>query len=130
MLNAYKVRTYITVDDRPKIEVFGIGYGLTGGELPKVIKTKWSFRDCFDKRLPTPSVKTGTTFFGKRPYVEIEYSWCAVDRHYRFNNIIIERHYEPYDISLKELFEDYSAEDCVRYLKERGMSICHFNTTK
>ena len=130
MLKAYKVRTYIAVDDKPKVELFGIGYGLTDEEVPMVVTTVWSFQDCFDKKLPTCNVTTGNTLFRKRPYVEIEYSWSSIDRHYKFNNITIEKHYEPYSITLDELFKEYSADQCMQYLKERGMSICPFNTTK
>ena len=41
MLKAYKVRTYISVNNKPNIEVFQIGYGLTEDELPRVVTTSW-----------------------------------------------------------------------------------------
>lgn len=124
MLKAYKVRTYITIDDKPKKELFRIGYGLADMELPNVVTTICSFQDCFEKEFPTRAIKTDTTFFRKRPYVEIEYAWDQVDRYYNFDSITIERHYEPYEVSLDELFKDYSADECIQYLKERGMTVC------
>lgn len=124
MLNAYKVRTYISIDNKPKKQILRIGYGLTEDELPRVVTTSWSFQDCFDKQLPTPAVKTGTTIFLNRPYVEVEYAWDDVDGYYNFDSITIERHYEPYDVTLNELFDNYSADECIQYLKDRGMTTC------
>ena len=124
MLKAYKVKTYIAVNGKPKEEIFRYDYGLTEEELPRVVTTLWSFKDCFENRVPTSAVKSDTTFFLKRPYVEIEYSWSNIDRYYSFDSITIERHYEPYDITLNELFEDYPADKCIQYLKERGMTAC------
>lgn len=124
MLKAYKVTTYIAVDDKPKREIFQKGYGLTEGELPDVATTICSFQDCFNITLPTGAIQTNKTLFRKRPYVEIEYAWDWHDRYYNFDSITIERHYEPYDVTLNELFEDYSADQCIQYLKDRGMTAC------
>lgn len=124
MLKAYKVRTYISVNNKPKKQIVRIGYGLTEDELPRVVTTSWSFQDCFDNKVPTPAVKTDTTIFRKKPYVEVEYAWDDVDRYYSFDSITIERHYEPYDVTLNELFDNYSADECIQYLKDRGMTTC------
>lgn len=45
MLKAYKVRTYISIDNKPKKELFKIGYGLADMELPNVVTTICSFQD-------------------------------------------------------------------------------------
>ena len=124
MLKAYKVKTYIAVDGKPKREIFQKGYGLTEEELPRVVTTSWSFQDCFNTPLPTGAIQTNTTFFRKRPYVEIEYSWDWRDRYYKFDTLTIERSYEPYNITLNELIKEYSADECIQYLKERGMTAC------
>lgn len=124
MLQAYKVRTYIAVNDQPKKEIWRIGHGLTEDELPRVVTTTFSFQDCLDKPLPTPAIKPRKTFFRKRPYVMIEYDWEYVKYYYNFDSVTIERHYEPYDITLNELFKGYSADQCIQYLKERGITTC------
>ena len=124
MLKAYKVRTYIAVNDQPKKEIWRIGCGLTEDELPRVVTTTFSFQDCFDEQLPTPAIKPCKTFFRKRPYVRVEYDWEDVKYYYDFDSITIERHYEPDDITLNELFKKYSADQCIQYLKERGITTC------
>lgn len=124
MLQAYKVITYIAVNDEPKKEISKVGYGLTEDELPRVVTTTFSFQDCLDKQLPTPAIKTYKTFFRKRSYVGVEYNWDDVKQYYGFASITIERHYEPYNITLNELFEEYSADQCIQYLKERGITTC------
>ena len=45
MLKAYKVKTYIAINDKPKRKIREIGYGLIEDELPRVITTLWSFQD-------------------------------------------------------------------------------------
>jgi hypothetical protein len=124
MLKAYKVKTDISVDDKPMQRVLRIGYGLTEEELPRVATTTWSFQDCLDNKVPTPAVKNDVTLFRNRPYVEIEYEWDHVERYYDFDHLTVERHYEPYEVTLHELLEDFLAEDVIQYLKERGMTAC------
>ena len=124
MLKAYKIRTYIAVNDQPKKEVWKIGYGLTEDEVPRIVTTAFSFQDCFDKQLPTPAITTHKTLIRKKPYVRVEYEWDDAYYYYNFDSISIERHYEPYDITLNELFKRYSAEQVIQYLKERGMTAC------
>lgn len=124
MIQAYRVTTYIAVNDEPKKEYWCDGYGLTEEELPQVITTTYSFQDCFDKQLPTLAIQTNKTSFRKKPYVEVWYDWENVKYYYHFDSITIEKHYEPYDITLDELFKKYSADQCIQYLKERGMTAC------
>ena len=125
MLKAYKVTTYIAVDGKSKREIFQKEYGLFEVELPRVTTTSWSFQDCFNTPPPpTGAIQTDKTLFRKRPYVEIEYSWDWHDRYYNFDSLTIERHYEPYNITLDELIKEYSADQCIQYLKERGMMAC------
>lgn len=122
MLKTYKVKTYIKVDNKSRL--VDISYGLTENELPNVVATTYSFKDCFNTTLPTSIITTDTTLFRKRPYVEIEYNWDYCDRYYSFDSLTIEKHYEPYDITLNELFRQYSADECIQYLKDRGMTTC------
>ena len=124
MLKAYKVRTYIAVNDNPKKEIWRVGYGLTEDELPRIVTTTFSFQDCFDKELPTPAIKTYKTFFRKRPYVSVEYDWEDVKYYYDFDTVTIERQYEPYDITLDALIKCYPADQVIQYLKERGITAC------
>ena len=124
MLQAYKVKTYIAVNDKPKKEIWRIGYGLTEDELPRVVTTTFSFQDCLDKQLPTPAIKAYKTFFRKIPYVRVEYDWEDVKYYYDFDSVTIERRYEPYDITLNELIKGYPADQVIQYLKERGITTC------
>lgn len=125
MLTPYKVYIYISVDDAPKVQVMNIGYGLTDRELPCIITSHWSFQEVLTKQLPTPAITIGTTFFRKRPYVQVEYSWDAVDKYYHFDHITIERHYEPWKYAtLQDIMKMTDAEDFIQYLKERGMTTC------
>ena len=124
MLKAYKVITYIAVDDKPKKEIWKIGCGLIEEELPRVVTTTFSFQDCFEGQLPTPAIKTDKTFFRKRPYIKIEYDWDDVEYYDDFDSITIERHYEPNDITLNELIKGYPADQVIQYLKERGITTC------
>lgn len=125
MLKPYKVYTYISVDGAPKTKIMNVGYGLIDRELPCVITTHWSFQEVLTNELPTSAITIGTTFFRKRPYVKVEYSWDSVNKYYHFDHITIERHYEPWKYAtFKEIIEKTDAEDFIQYLKERGMNTC------
>lgn len=122
MLQACKIKTYIKIDNKSRL--LDISYGLTEGELPNVVATTYSFKDCFNTELPTSYITTDTTLFRKRPYVEIEYDWDYCERYYSFDSLTIEQHYEPYGMTLNELFRQFSADECIQYLKDRGITSC------
>lgn len=128
MLKPYKVYTYISVNGGPKTEVWGVGYGLTDDELPHTVEVSYTFQEALIKKLPTPYVTTGTTFFRKRPYVKISYSWCQEDEYYNFDTITIERRKEPWtNATLKDIHDYSPADQFIQYLKERGITVCVMN---
>ena len=125
MLKPYKVKTYISVNDGPKTEVWSTGYGLTEDELPSIVEVPYTFQEVLTEKLPTPDVTTGTTLFRKRPYVKIEYSWCTSDIYYNFDHITIERRKELWaNATLKDVHDYSPADQFIQYLKERDMSVC------
>jgi hypothetical protein len=128
MLKPYKVNTYVSVNDGPKYEIWSVGYGLTEDELPRVVELSYTFQEALTKKLLTPCVTTGITFFRKRPYVRIEYSWCQSDDYYNFDHITIERRYEPWTkATLKDIHDYTPADQFIQYLKERGITTCPMN---
>lgn len=125
MLKPYKVTTYVSVNGGPKNRMWSVGYGLTEDELPNTVETSYTFQEALTKKLPTPDVKTDTTFFRKRPYVKISYSLFYEDEYYNFDAITIERRKEPWtDATLKDIHDCSTADQFIQYLKERGMTSC------
>ena len=127
MLQAYTVKTYVSINGKPKKEIWNFDYGLTEEELPRIVTTTFSFQDCFDKQLSMQGITTGTTFFRKRPYVRIRYDIDIQLCYYNFDSITIERHYELDDITFNKLLNEYPADQCIQYLKEHGITTCPMN---
>jgi hypothetical protein len=124
MLKAYKVYTYITVDNKYKYEPLRYSIGLTDDFKPKVTTQTYTFQELIDNNAEgIDYVITGKTFFLKIPYIKIQH-WPEDGFHYNFDSITIEKHYVPWNITMNELFEDFSADQCIQYLKDRGITAC------
>lgn len=123
MLKPYRAYYTASIDDNPPRRLSYIGYGLIDKELPCVYIRQWTFQEALEDVLPL-GITTDETFFRKRPYVEVDYSWCDTEKYYNFDRITVERHYEPWNASLKDIMEHSTAEDFIQYLKEQGMNTC------
>ena len=128
ILKPYKVHTYISVNGGPKTKVWSVGYGLTEDELPSTVEASYTFQEALTEEPPTPDITTGTTWFRKRPYVKIEYSWCTADTYYNFDHITIERRKELWaNATLKDVHDYTPADQFIQDLKERGITTCPMN---
>ena len=128
MLKPYKVYTYVSVDDEPKRQLWYAECGLTEDEPSIVIEKSFTFQEALVHKWVTPYITTGTTFFLKRPYVKIEYSWCSEDKYYSFERITLERRVEPWNNpTLKDIHDCSTADQFIQYLKERGITTCPMN---
>jgi hypothetical protein len=128
MLKPYKVYTYVSVNGRPKRQLWSVEYGLTDDELPLVVEKSYTFQEALTRKWVTPHITTGKTFLFKRPYVKIEYSWCSEDEYYNFDHITLERRVEPWtNATLKDIHDYSTADQFIQYLKERGITTCPMN---
>lgn len=126
MLKAYQVRTYVTVNNKNKYELFKNTIGLADDFEPMITKQSYNFAECVEYLTDNniSCLWVDKTLFLQRPYINIKDEWLNVHRYDRFDSITIERHYEPYEITMNELFKTFSADECIQYLKDRGMTTC------
>lgn len=81
----------------------------------------------FLKECPLPGIDCGRTLFRKRPYIQISHSWENYDRYFAKD---IDRisyktvYYEDNSYTIKWLMGHASADVFIKYMKERGMTVC------
>lgn len=128
MLKPYKTKVYVSIDDGPKIDTYGRGYGLTEDDVPSVFSISYTFQEALNAKPLSPDICVGTTLFRKRPYIEVRYDWCDEKRYYNFDKITIERRKEPWrDATLKDVHDYSTADQFIQYLKEHGITTCPMN---
>lgn len=86
-----------------------------------------SFKEvcAFLEECPLPGINCGRTFFRKRPYIEI----CHWDNHERYfekdiSSISYKTVYYEDHCTLKWLMSHASTDVFIRYMKERGITVC------
>ena len=125
MLKPCKLYTYVSVNDGPKYQIGSVAYGLIEGKLPVVIEKSFTFQEVLTHKCNDPYITAGATFFLKRPYVKIEYSWCTEEVYYNFDHITLESRAEPWEnATLKDIHDHSAADQFIQYLKERGITTC------
>ena len=138
MLKIYKIIDSVSIDSAKWRRVGGWGYRVTDEEVKNcVVLDNKSFdetREYLSRNLLSGVWNDSTfTFFGEgKPTIQVSYNdaWDTVEyRH--FDKISYKREFEEWtDVSLQWIMENLSADQCIQYLKERGMNTCPLNTTK
>lgn len=125
MLQAYRVYTYINVDGDRQAMPFKTKTILVEDCGPTLIEEVYKFQEIIDnKAAGLDYIIVGKEWLFQRPYVKIQYYWNHEDIYYQFNTLTVETHYKPCNITMNELFDNFSADKCIQYLKERGMTAC------
>lgn len=129
MLKIYDVIDYISIDGARWRSVGGWRYKATDDELEnKLILNDVSFdeaREYFADH-PLDGVCNDNTFFRNKPTIRVKYSdaWDSVEyRH--FNKLSYKREFEEWkNVTLEWIMKHLSADQCIQYLKDRGMATC------
>ena len=132
MLKVYRVKYYVSVDGGEWRQVGNSGYSITDKELSElVIIDNASFVDAreFLKNTPCFGVYNNETFFRHKPIIMIKYNDALEQVVYRnFNTLSYKIVYKEWtNVSMQWLIEHASADQCIQYLKERGMTSCPMN---
>lgn len=126
MLQAYKVHTLVSINNKAPYRLWlSEQTGLAEDFEPKIVNKIYTFDEVVDSNAAgLDCILVGRLWPFKIPYVKIQYSWSAEERYLEFDSLTITKVYEPYNITMNELFDEFSAEQCIKYLKDRGMSAC------
>ena len=125
MLQAYRVSTYIIIDGKRQEMPFDYKTILVDNLNPKTTTEVYTFQEIIDtKAAGLNYITVGKELLFRRPYVKVCYTWCHEEVYYKFNTLTVERQYKPCSLTMNELFDGFSADQCIQYLKERGMTAC------
>ncbi len=125
MLQAYRIETYISIDGKKQYMPFATKIILAEDLEFKVIHKTYTFQELVDSNAAgVDFILIGKLWPFDKPYVKVQYSWSCEVKYVEFDTLTVEKHYEPYNITMNELFDEFPAEQCIQYLKERGMTAC------
>lgn len=126
MLKAYKVLTSVSINGGTPYRLQMADHiGLTEDFEPKVVSKTYTFDEVIESNAAgLDCILVGRLWPFKIPYVKIQYNWCVEEKYFEFDTLTVTKIYEPYNITMNELFDEFSAEQCIKYLKDRGMNTC------
>ena len=128
MLKVYLVKSYVSIDDADWQQVGSIGH-IVRDDKPteKVFFENFTLKQCHDylqeKRLD--GIWSSYTFFRKKPMLYIGDGPLSSKAYYSFNTISYKYVYKEWEsVSLEWIMKHLSADQCIQYLKERGITTC------
>ena len=126
MLQAYKVHTIVFINGRTPYRLQMVEQiGLAEDFEPKVETHTYTFDEIVDSNAAgLDCILVGRLWPFKIPYVKIQYNWCTEEKYFEFNALTVVKVYEPYNITMNELFDEFPADQCIKYLKDRGINTC------
>lgn len=128
MLKVYTVKSYVSINGRDWQRVGFSGYTMTDDNpTEKVILNNATFDECYEyvSQHSLDGIYLDSTLFKKKPIIYIGDSIFDNHRYDQFDTISYKYVYEEWeDVSLNYIMEHFSADKCIQYLKERGMSAC------
>ena len=129
MLKVYNATDYVSIDGAPWREVGCTGYTISDEELQtKLVLDEVSFDEAreFLSKNHIWGVWNDETLFRHKPIIAVNYySNYEPVRYKHFNTISYETKYKEWkDVSLDWIIKHLSTEQCIQYLKDRGMAAC------
>jgi hypothetical protein len=130
MLKIYNIKDYVSIDGGDWREVGGWGHRVADdAKAPDSIHLGQMSFDETHKYLSENSlcgVCKDSTFFRHKPTIRVRYNDAFDDVTYQhFNTFAYKRTFvEMEDVSMEWIMKNLSADQCIQYLKERGMTAC------
>ena len=128
MLKIYTVKSYVSIDGSEWQHVGVDGYtAKDNNPTKKIFFENLTFEQCYEylqtKKLD--GMWCSKTFFKKRPIIYIGHSTLDNTCYKSFDTISYKYVYEEWkDVPLEWIIKHISADQCIQYLKERGMTAC------
>lgn len=128
MLKVYTVKSYVSINGEEWQHV-GIDGHATSADDPteKIFFEDFTFNQCYEyvKRKGLDGIWRSETFFRKRPMLYIGKWFYEAKSYTYFDTISYKYVYDEWkDVSLEWIMKHLSANQCIQYLKERGMTAC------
>ena len=128
MLKVYYVRSYVSIDGGDW-ELIDYGGHSIRDDKPteKIIFENYTLEQCHEylKENTLGGIWPSYTFFRKKPMIYIEEWFYEAKRYTSFDTISYKHVYEEWEsVSLDWIMKHLSAEQCIQYLKEHGITTC------
>ena len=128
MLKVYTVKSYVSINGEDWWNVGRDGCTISDeNPTEKVFLDNTTFDECYEYvcHQPLDGICSSSTLFKNKPIIYIKDSHFYDHRYDYFDTISYKYVYEEYkDASLDYIMKHFSADKCIQYLKERGMSAC------
>ena len=130
MLKIYSVTSYVSIDGTFWREVGLHNEYVALNEKPenKLFFTGISFDELYEYLSSNYlcGIKSDTTLFRSKPLIKIQYSDAWDPVYYKhFDRLLYKMEYKECDnLSLDWIMKNLSADECIQYLKDRGMTTC------
>lgn len=128
MLKVYRVNSYVSINGEEWEEVGSTGYTVRDDEpTEKIFFENFTLNQCYEhlKEKPLDGIWHSKTFFRKRPMLYIGRGYYSSCGYTSFDTISYKYVYDEWkDVPLDWLMKHTSTDQCIQYLKERGMAAC------
>lgn len=129
MLKVYLVTNYVSINGGEWREVGYGGYRASDKELHETIPLNFmSFASAYEylSTNKLAGVWSDQTLFRHKPIIYVNYTDYLDPTSYRnFDTMAYKQTYKEWpDVSLEWLTKHLSADECIQYLKDRGMTAC------
>ena len=128
MLKVYTVKSYVSINGGDWQRVGHSGHIMTDNNpTEKVILNNATFDECYKyvSQHPLDGIYLSSTFFKNKPIIYINDRHFCEHRYDHFDTISYKYVYEEWkNVPLTYIMNNFSADKCIQYLKERGMSAC------
>ena len=131
MLKVYTVKSYVSINGGDWQRVGLSGHTMTNNNpTEKVMLNNATFDECYKyvSQHPLDGIYLSSTLFKKKPIIYIDDRYFCEHRYDHFNTISYKYVCEELkNVTLDCIMKKFSADKCIQYLKERGMSACPMN---
>ena len=130
MLKVYSIKDYVSIDGADWREVGGWGHRVADDtKVPDSINIgQMSFDETYDhlSKNSLCGVYRDSTFFRHKPTIRIRYNDSWDDVAYQcFHTFAYKRTFvEMENVTLEWIMKNLSADECIQYLKDRGITTC------
>ena len=137
MLKVYTRKYYVAIDGGEwfKVDDEYYPYVLCDDQEPATLNIldNITFEECYEwlQEHHLCGVRWDRTLFNKQKIIRVmrNWSWEDWDVYKDFKTISYKRVLtECPDVTLEEIFKHFPADQCIRYMKERGMTVCPMNS--
>ena len=128
MLKVYTVSSYVSIDGADWEEVdYGFYAVRDDNPTEQIFFENFTFKQCYEylQEHNLKGVWLSQTFFKKKPILYIGDDFFDSQRYTSFNTISYKYVYKEWEsVSLEWIMKHLSADQCIQYLKERGITAC------